>query len=73
MPTAVTEPESWSTSQSWAIRCIQRAMTATKCPMAKIRKLGTLSEMKVWRHGRAFADDGEWLGDGVRRRKPLRR
>ena len=26
MPTAVTEPESWSTSQSWAIRCIQSAI-----------------------------------------------
>jgi len=51
MPTAVTEPESSSTSQSCAIRCIQRATTATKCPMAKMRKLGTRSEMNVWRHG----------------------
>ena len=52
MPTAVTEPESWSTSQSWAIRCIQSAITAMKCPIAKMRKLRTFSEMKVWRQGR---------------------
>ncbi len=62
MPTAVTEPESCSTSQSWAIRCIQRATTATKWPMAKMRKLGTLREMKVCRHGKAFTDDGDGLG-----------
>ncbi len=52
MPTAVTEPDSSSTSQSWAIRCIQRAITATKWPIAKMRKLGTFSETNVCRQGR---------------------
>ena len=66
MPTAVTEPESWSTSQSWAIRCIQSAITAMKCPIAKMRKLRTFSEMKVWRQGRRSLTTAMWLGDGVR-------
>ena len=66
IPTAVTDPESCSTIQSWAMRCIQMAMTAMKWPIAKIRKLGTFREMKVCRQGSFSLDDGEWLGDRVR-------
>ena len=79
MPTAVTEPDSSRTIQSWAIRCIQMAITATKWPMAKMRKLGTFREMNVcfqgsrslttamgwvWRKA-GGVDDG--LADGCRR------
>ncbi|KSU76947.1 hypothetical protein AS031_10225 [Pseudarthrobacter enclensis] len=58
MPTAVTDPDNWSTSQSWAMRCIQMAITAMKCPTAKMRKLGTLSEMKVCFQGSRSATTG---------------
>ena len=34
------------------MRCIQRAITATKCPIAKIRKFGIFREMNVCRQGR---------------------
>ncbi|VXC37412.1 conserved exported hypothetical protein [Arthrobacter sp. 8AJ] len=67
-PTAVTEPESWSTSQSCAIRCIQMAITAMKWPAAKIRKLGTFSEMKVCFQGSRSATTGSgwvWLSGGA--------
>ena len=66
IPTAVTEPESWSTSQSWAIRCIQMAITAMKWPIAKMRKLRTFSEMKVWRQGSRWLTTAMGCGDGVR-------
>ena len=57
-PTAVTDPDSWRTSQSWAMRCIQMAMTAMKWPTAKMRKLGTLREINVCFHGRRSATTG---------------
>ena len=40
MPTAVTEPDSCSTSQSWAIRCIQMAITAMKWPDREDAEVG---------------------------------
>ena len=37
MPTAATLPESWSTSQSIAMRCIHTAVLATRFEAANLR------------------------------------
>ena len=72
MPTAVTEPDSSSTIQSWAIRCIQMAITAMKWPIAKMRKLGTFREMKVCFQGSrslttasGWVTVRDWRGQGI--------
>ena len=51
MPTAATLCDSWSTSQSCAMRCIQVPDIARMLEMVKSRKLGTRSELKVSLHG----------------------
>ena len=62
MPTCATDPVSCSTSQSWAMRCIQPAVIATRFVAVNSRKFGTDRAMSVWRHGGRGGLDRERFG-----------
>ncbi len=51
MPTAATLCESWSTSQSCAMRCIQVPDIARMLEIVNSRKFGTRSDERLSLHG----------------------